>query len=110
MHGQVDLAAGQRFAKRTDEDAGAADLSQLRPADIAERRHPDDLHRPAGALGDHVGHLARLRDGHRALTAAEPQRTLVHPCPPLTAPRPAGRMRSHRLLLTREPPAPGRRG
>jgi hypothetical protein len=58
MHGQVDLAAEQRLAQRADEDAGAADLGQLRPADVAQRGHPDDLDRAAGPLGDHVGHLA----------------------------------------------------
>jgi len=56
--GQVDLAAEQRIAQRADEDAGAADLGQLRPADVAQRGHPEDLDRAAGPLGDYVGHLA----------------------------------------------------
>src|SRR6266581_5472302 len=73
MHGQVHLAAEQRLAQRADEDAGAADLSQLRPADVAQRGHPDDLDLAAGPLGDHAGHLAGLRDGHRAPAAAQPE-------------------------------------
>jgi hypothetical protein len=56
MHGQVDLAAEQRLAQRADEDAGAADLGQLRPADVTQRGHPDDLDRAAGPLGDHAGY------------------------------------------------------
>ena len=49
MHGQVDLAAEQRLAQRADEDAGAADLGQLRPADVAQRGHPDRS-RPRGPV------------------------------------------------------------
>jgi hypothetical protein len=43
MYGQVHLAAEQRLTQRADEDAGPADLGQLRPADVAQRRDPDDL-------------------------------------------------------------------
>src|SRR5262249_37020506 len=66
VHSQVHLAAEQRLAQRADENASAADLGQLRPADVAQRGHPDDLDRTAGPLGDHAGYLAGLRDGHRA--------------------------------------------
>ena len=72
VHGQVHPAAEQRVAQRADEHASATDLGQLGPADVAERRHPDDLDLAAGPLGDHLSHLAGLRHGHRAPAAAEP--------------------------------------
>jgi hypothetical protein len=108
MHGQVHLAGQQRLTQRADEDTGAADLGQLRPADVAQRRDPDDLDAAAGPLGDHVSDLAGLRDGHRASAAAEPEqaeperglfhpRTLLRPC-------------SRGLPLTGAPPARWRHG
>jgi hypothetical protein len=72
MHDQVHLAAEQCLAQRADEDAGPADLGELRPAGVAQRRHAHDFHPASGPLGDQVSDVPGLRDGHRAPAAAEP--------------------------------------
>jgi hypothetical protein len=73
VHRELDLTGEQAFPQPAHEHAGAADLVQPRPGDVAERGQPDQFGLEPGPFEDEAGDLARLRHRHRALTGAEPQ-------------------------------------